>query len=88
MYQRTLPLYRGQVDYKEGIPHIIAGAGGSWEGLSKFHRSEGIKWLASAYNTTTGFGILEANMTHLVWQYFSTQTGYPLIDELVVTSKR
>ncbi len=31
MYQRALPTYRGKVD-PNGMPQVIAGAGGSWEG--------------------------------------------------------
>jgi hypothetical protein len=56
-----------------------------FERLSKFQRNVGLKWLAAAYNTTTGYGILDANMTHLRWVYYSTVGN--IIDSVVYAAK-
>ncbi len=85
MYQRTFAMYNNSVDDDSGLVQIVAGAGGSLEGLSKFHRTPGLPFMAAAYNATTSYGILDANETHLEWNCYST--GGDLIDTVVLRSK-
>jgi hypothetical protein len=87
MMQRMLPLFNNSVDFKDGMPHIIAGAGGSVEGLSKYDRNYNITWMMSTYNQTTGFGLLDANRSHLVWTYHSTAENFPVIDQLIIEAR-
>ena len=68
-----------------GITHIIAGAGGSIEGIDKFKKVD-LPYIASQFNATTSYGILEANRSHLVWNCYSTK-GDVLVDSCVVPAR-
>lgn len=79
-YQRTTPLANGT------LTQILAGAGGSIEGISK-EPKRSFPWLASEYGASTSYGILGINRTHLMWENFATTTGNPLVDSVVIRSK-
>jgi hypothetical protein len=85
MYQRTLPMYNNSIDVARGMVQIVAGGGGSLEGLSKFHATPNLPFMVSRWNATTTYGILDANETHLVWNCYSTEGD--LVDNLVIKSK-
>jgi acid phosphatase type 7 len=84
MYQRTLPMFNNTINWERGMVEIIAGGGGSIEGLSKF-RATNLPFMASRWNATTSYGILDATETQLVWNCYSTDGD--LVDHLVVSSK-
>lgn len=71
MYQRMERAYQGKVNVTSGMATIMAGGAGSIEGLSHFQRRQ-VPWFLFGYNTTEGYGILNANRTHLSWQYYSS----------------
>lgn len=91
MYQRTLPTLHNQVNETHGIVSLVVGGAGGLEGLTKYARADpSVPWIAMEYNATESFATMEANMTHLYIEAFSSPADLSpshKIDEVVIKAR-
>jgi len=94
-YERTYPVYKGQVDYQSNhtyvnpkfVTHIIAGAAGNKEDIEWFDEMLYGPWSA-VRSGTYGFGHLTIhNATHLYWKQYINNNPNEVDDLWIIKDK-
>ena len=74
-YQRTCPMYQGNCDKENGIPHIIIGMAG--QDLSHNLKSPAPSWIVVADDQHFGYSRFVANSTVLLFEYVRNDGAIP-----------